>query len=153
MVLVIVGVLALAITISVASAGGERQLTRESERMQALIAYACTRAELSGREIGVVIDGSGYAFTMLALDGWMAPEQQGELRPRTWVRGMRATIVRDGRETAIDGSTDGLPQIVCFSSGELSPFVLRMQLGDSARHELRGLADGRVELDALAAPP
>ncbi|MEO8010948.1 MAG: hypothetical protein ABI650_04830, partial [Dokdonella sp.] len=97
---------------------------------------------------GVLVDAKGYAFAMLGLDGWMAPEQAGELRPRGWVKGMRVAIVRDGRDVRIDGDSEGLPQIVCFSSGELSPFVLRLQLGDTpARHELRGLADGRVELE------
>ena len=46
------------------------------------------------------------------------------------------------------------PQIVCFSSGELSAFVLRLQLGDVAsRYELRGEADGDVVLDRVATLP
>ena len=148
MVLVIVGVLALAVTIGIASAGGERQLTREAERFQALLAYACTRAELSGRNIGVRVDAQGYAFTMLGLDGWAAEEQQGELRPRAWVRGLGIELLRDGRELGFSENSGPLPQIICFSSGELSPFVLRLVLGDvTSRYELSGRSDGRIELD------
>jgi general secretion pathway protein H len=151
-VLVIVGVLALAVSIGVATAGGERQLTREAERFQALVGYACTRAELSGREIGLRVDATGYAFTMLGLDGWMADEQLGELRPRQWVRGMAVEMLRDGREMRIADTAGEPPQIVCFSSGELSPFVLRLGLGDVvARYELRGRVDGRIALDRVAA--
>lgn len=147
-VLVIIGVLALAVTIGVASAGGERQLTREAERFQALVAYACTRAELSGREIGIRVDARGYAFTMLGLDGWAAEEQQGELRPRAWVRGLGVELLRDGSELRFSGDAAALPQIICFSSGELSPFVLRLVLGDvTARYELKGRGDGRIELN------
>lgn len=149
-VLVIVGVLALAVTIGIASAGGERQLTREAERFQALVAYACTRAELSGHEIGVRVDVQGYAFVMLGLDGWTSAAQQ-ELRPRKWIHGLAASMLREGREIRLADGDDALPQIVCFSSGELSPFLLRLQLGDVvARYELSGRSDGRIDLRAVA---
>lgn len=153
-VVVIVAVLALAVTISIATAGGERQLTRESERFQALLAHACTEAELTGREIGVRISSNGYAFAMLGFDGWMASEQKDELRPRTWVSGLQLSLYRDGREVRLAGDESESPQVVCFSSGELSPFVLRMQLGDApSRYEIRGETDGSIKLDTLALQP
>lgn len=153
-VVVIVAVLALAVTISIATAGGERQLTRESERLQALIDHACTEAELTGREIGVRISRNGYAFAMLGFDGWMASEQKDELRPRTWISGLQVSLYRDGNEMRLADDESELPQIVCFSSGELSPFVLRMQLGDAPnRYEIRGQADGAVKVETLALRP
>ena len=146
-VLAIIGVLVLAVSIGVATAGGQRQLAREAERLQALVAYACTRAELGGREIGVRIDTGGYAFTMLGLEGWMADEAQGELRPRRWIRGLRVDLQRDGRPLRAADANIPTPQIVCFSSGELSPFVLTLALGeDDAMVELRGRIDGRIDL-------
>ena len=152
--LVIVGVLALAVTISIASAGGERQLTRESERLQALIQYACTQAELTGREIGLRVSQQGYAFALLGFDGWLAEPQKNELRPRSWVTGLGVELYRDGRELQLARKDADVPQIVCFSSGELSPFLMRMQLGDVARrYELRGEADGRVRLSAVDLRP
>lgn len=153
-VMVIVGVLALAVSIGVATAGGERQLSREAERFQALISYACTRAELSGREIGLRLNESGYAFTRLALDGWQADEQEGELRPRLWLRGMQVSLRRDGREVLVSDNADQPPQIICYSSGELSPFFVRLALGDvPVRYELTSVADGRVTLDRVAVNP
>ncbi len=156
-VLAIVGVLVLAVSIGIATAGGERQLAREAERLQALVGHACARAELSGREIGIRVDAEGYAFTTLGLDGWMADEQQGELRPRRWVRGLAVEMRRDGHALRIaeagSGGGEGGPQIVCFSSGELSPFLVRLALGDvGARYELRGHVDGRVELQRMPLP-
>lgn len=153
-VMVIVAVLALAVTISIATAGGERQLTRESERLQALIDHACTEAELTGREIGVRVSRNGYAFAMLGFDGWMASEQKDELRPRTWVSGLQVNLYRDGSEMRLADDESESPQIVCFSSGELSPFILRMQLGDvENRYEVRGDADGRIKVETLAMRP
>lgn len=153
-VLVIVGVLALAVSIGIATVGGERQLTREAERFQALVAHACTRAELGGREIGLRLDDQGYAFTRLGFEGWTSEAEEGELRPRQWVQGMRVELRRDGRELRLDEGARDLPQIICFSSGELSPFVLRLALGDvETRYELSGHPDGRVTLDRVAARP
>ena len=153
-VVVIIAVLALAVTISIATAGGERQLVRESERVQALIAHACNQAELTGREIGVRITHNGYAFALLGFDGWMASEQKDELRARTWIPGMQVALYRDGSEMRLADDESQPPQIVCFSSGELSPFVLRLALGDAAkRYEVRGKADGRIDIESMDTRP
>ena len=153
-VIVIVGVLALAVTISIATAGGERQLAREAERLRGLIDHACNQAELTGREIGVRLGEQGYAFTQLGFEGWSVDERKDELRPRSWVGGMNVELLRDGRPLRLTESDTDAPQIVCFSSGELSPFLLRLQLGDVAnRYELRGDADGRIALDRVALRP
>lgn len=146
-VIVIIGVLALAVTLGVASASTERQLTRESERVQALIEHACVQSELTGREIGVRVDEAGYAFFQLGFSGWTDDTLGNELRPRNWVQGMAVRLRRDGREVRLAQGAAEPPQIVCFSSGELSPFELRLDLGDAGMsYEVRGDASGKVSL-------
>lgn len=146
-VLVIVSVLAVAVSISIASAGGERQLEREAERLQALLEHACRQAELGGREIGVRIDAKGYAFAMRGFTGWSSGPRQDELRAHAWVPGIRLELLRDGRPVSLAGGETDTPQLVCFSSGELSPFLLRMELGDvGTRYELSGDIQGVVAL-------
>lgn len=153
-VLVIVSVLALAVSISIASAGGERQLTREAERLQALIEHACRQAELGGREIGLQIDTQGYAFSLHGFNGWTAAERKDELRPHTWIAGLRLELLRDGRSLNLTDSDAVSPQLVCFSSGELSPFLLRMELGDvDMRYELAGDIQGNVGLKRVEIRP
>ena len=45
------------------------------------------------------------------------------------------------------------PQIVCFSSGELSPFELTLALGDGdAKYALRGRIDGRIDMQRTPEP-
>lgn len=153
-VLVIVSVLALAVSISIASAGGERQLTREAERLQALMEHACRQAELGGREIGLRIGSQGYAFSMLGLDGWVLAERKDELRPHDWVPGLRLELLRDGRQVDLAVADAEVPQLVCFSSGELSPFLLRMELGDvGTRYELVGDIQGSIALKRVEIRP
>ncbi|MBN8482548.1 MAG: GspH/FimT family pseudopilin [Xanthomonadales bacterium] len=146
--LAIVGVLALAVVIGIDAAGGERQLQREGERFQALVTHACERAELGGRSVGVRVDANGFAFAMLGFDGWMADERDGELRPRRWLQGLAAELRRDGRVLGVDAADDAAgPQIVCFPSGELTPFTLRLGLGSTpGTLDVNGRPDGRVEL-------
>ena len=153
-VLVIVSVLALAVSISIASAGGERQLTREAERLQALIEHACRQAELGGREVGLRIGTQGYSFALHGFNGWATTERKDELRPHNWVPGLRLELLRDGRSLDIANSDAEAPQLVCFSSGELSPFLLRMELGDvGMRYELAGDIQGKVALKRVEIRP
>ena len=146
-VLAIVGVLALAVGIGVASVGGERRLQREAERFQALLVHACTQAELGGRSIGVRIDAARYAFVSLGIAGWIDERSEGELRPREWMPGLDVTLARDGRELRTPERGTQTPPIVCFASGELTPFRLTLSLGSGlAAIDIDGSVDGRVEL-------
>ncbi|HET6545893.1 MAG TPA: type II secretion system minor pseudopilin GspH [Rhodanobacteraceae bacterium] len=153
-VVVIIGVLALAATLAVGG-GSERQLQREAERFDALLGQACARAELSGREIGVTLTPDGFAFSVLDGDTWRLQTGDGELRARTWVQGMRPVLSREGRPVDL-GDGDGadlLPQLVCFSSGELTAFTLTLALGDApARYRVQGQDDGTLKLDRVALP-
>lgn len=150
-VLVIIGVLAATLTLAIGSGGGERQLEREAEQARALIGYACEQAELGGREIGVSLNGSGYRFSRLERDLWIAIAD-GELRTRAWHAGTTAALLRDGHRVEVAAQFPDKPQLVCFSSGELTPFRLELGLGDvRTRYRLDGNPDGSVALAALNA--
>ncbi len=144
-VVVIIGVIALSVALTV-GASSDRRLNREAERLQALITYACNRAELTGRELGVVIAPDGFAFTRLGLDGWKPLPDEGELRTRHWPDTLRITLRREGRVVDLSVDTEATPQLVCFSSGEMTPFTIELTLGDSASYRLDGDEDGVITL-------
>jgi len=146
-VVVILGVLAAALVLSTAGSG-RRQLEREGEQVRALIAYACEQAELSGREIGVSVAIDGYQFSRLEQDAWL-PLREGELRPRHWVGGTAATLSRDGARAEVAAAYPEKPQLMCFSSGELTPFRLDLALGEvPGRVRIEGDPTGAVSLAA-----
>jgi general secretion pathway protein H len=150
-VVVIVGVVALGVTLSVRGTS-ERRLSREAERFAALVGQACEQAELGGREIGIVVDSGGYAFRRLAGTDWLDFPADGELRPRTWAEGLHAELAREGRTADLSSTPDGAPQLVCFSSGELTPFVLTLALGDAPmRYRVSGTEDATVEVKRVGA--
>jgi general secretion pathway protein H len=151
-ILVVVAILAIvAAALALAVGGsGERRLEHEAERLRALLGQACERAELSGREIGATLTANGYGFRLLGLDGWRAFAQDGPLRPRTWPGGMQVELSREGRPLRLAGSDDAPPQLVCFSSGEQTPFTLTLALGDvPARYRLSADGTGATTLERV----
>jgi len=150
-VVAIIGVLALALTLSIRGST-ERQLTREAERFQTLVGQACTQAELTGREIGVTVDASGFSFRLLAGTRWQQIAD-GELRPRTWLDALRVALSREGRAVDLSVSPDAPPQVVCYSSGELTPFALTLTLGDAPRYRVTGADDATLKVARLEPTP
>ncbi len=149
-VVVILAVLAGALTLAMGGLGGERRLEQQARRTQALLGYACEQAELVGRDIGVSIDRRGYRFSRRNGSAWL-PLEKDELRPRQWLTGTRTALSSDGHAIVIGDDFPEKPQVVCFSSGELTPFRLQLRLADLAQSwQLDGAPDATLKLAAVA---
>ncbi|HEX5124788.1 MAG TPA: prepilin-type N-terminal cleavage/methylation domain-containing protein [Rhodanobacteraceae bacterium] len=148
-VVVIVAVLALAVTLSVAGSS-DRQLSRESDRFDSLVHLACEKAEQSGREIGVDVGTGGFSFKQLAGAEWQDADGDSALRQRAWLDGLRVTLTREGHGVDL-GARNAPPEIVCFSSGEMTPFVLTLALGDARPYRITGSDDGTTKRDRVEA--
>lgn len=144
-VVVILAVLAAAVRMALAGSGGERQLEREVERLQALVGHACEQAEVGGRAIGLTLLPDGFVFSRRAGDVWQAIDQ-GELRRREWPATLQAELSRDGKRIEILPQPPEQPPVVCFASGELTPFRLELSLPAlSLRWRLDVAADGSLQ--------
>lgn len=151
-VVVIVSILAAAVGFALAGTGGERQLEREVERLHALLGYACERAEISGRDIGLSLARDGYVFSEFSGGAWH-PLDAGELRRRHWPTGLDARLARDGVRVAIDADFPDKPQLACFSSGELTPFQLDFAFANQlSRWHINGESDSTLTLEHRSAP-
>src|SRR5262249_11033881 len=122
-VIVILGATAAAVTLAVGGAGGERQLARDAERLRALIGYACAQAGGRGRQMGISLSRDGYRFSRSEHADWVL-ERDGELRPRKWSAATSALLIRNGARVEVGAEFPDKPQLVCFSSGELTAFRL-----------------------------
>ena len=150
-VIVILAVVAGAVTFAIGGVGGERQLAHQAEQTQALVGYACEQAELTGHSIGVGLSTQGYRFSQLDHENWV-PFELGELRTRKWLATMRSALSRDGRPLDVDSQYPEKPQVVCFSSGEMTPFRLELGLSDlSVTYRLDGQPDGDIKLVTIDA--
>ncbi|HVT33059.1 MAG TPA: hypothetical protein VHE32_10445, partial [Rhodanobacteraceae bacterium] len=74
-------------------------------------------------------------------------------RPRYWIDGLHPDLAREGRRLDLFASRDGAPQLVCFSSGELTPFVLTLALGDAPRYRVSGTEDATLDIERVASSP
>ena len=61
-VVVIIGVLAAGTVLAVSLTGRDRELEKESDRLQALFKYVREQAELQTRDYGVMFEDDGYEF-------------------------------------------------------------------------------------------
>jgi general secretion pathway protein H len=148
-VVVIVAVIACALTLSIGSAGGERQLAHQAEQTQALIGYACEQAELTGRNIGLNFATDGMRFSQLESDDWVTI-RSSELRQRPWLGGTSSKLTSDDHQVQIASVYPDKPQLVCFSSGELTPFRLELALADlPIIYRLDGQPDGDVKITTV----
>ena len=150
-VMVILAVVAGAVTFAIGGVGGERQLAHQAEQTQALIGYACEQAELTGHSIGIGVSTQGYRFSTLDHENWV-PFGVGDLRTRKWLDTTRTALSRDGRPLEVNGDYPEKPQLVCFSSGEMTPFRLELGLSDvRVSYRLDGQPDGDIKLVAIDA--
>lgn len=146
-VVAIIAVLAAAVTLSVDLAGAPRLVEREARRLEALVELACERAQMSGHDYGLHLGSARYAFSVFVPTGWKL-ETLADLRPRDLPKGLVLSARREGLAMELEDAVPAEPQVVCFASGELSPFDAEISAGE-ALHALHGLPDGSVSVEVV----
>ena len=147
-VLVIVGVLIGALVIA-SGGSGPRALENAARRAQSLVAVACERAVVGGRDIGFAAVVDGLRFGYFEPQGWreMQDRPDDELRPRALGDGIQVRAARDGEALELAADAPEQPPFACLSSGELTPFVLTLSRpGVQQSWQLEGKLDGSLEL-------
>lgn len=125
---VILAVMASVLVLSVGAGDEEQVLRREAERLQARIGYACERAELGGREIGLHLRAGGYAFSAMQSEGWRFIEDDVALKRAALPDGLSLLADDDELEAAFGEQ----PQFLCFASGEATPMAIEFAAGAQA---------------------
>ncbi|NIR58909.1 MAG: type II secretion system minor pseudopilin GspH [Gammaproteobacteria bacterium] len=147
MVLVIIGVIVAFAQLSVGTHDAGRTAQREAERLAALLRLAQEEAVLSGRELGVAFGREGYRFMRLEDGEWVALEDDRLLRPRRFAARLELELQVAGVPAALHAGEEQAPQVQMLSSGELTPFSLRVGGGDAQGYRVRGRFDGAVAVD------
>jgi len=102
-VVVIIGILATMMTLSLGVTGGDRELEQDVKRLRALIAVASEDALLQGRELGITFVEDGYEFALLDPDEnrWVRLQADRVLRSRTFDEGIELAVQIEGREVRL----------------------------------------------------
>ena len=160
-VVVIIGVISSMVLLSFGLANDNRALQQQARRLVSLVELTLDEATLQGREFGLEVMRGGYRFVELdpLLEQWNEVVGDELLRPRQLEEGMEFDLVIEGRrillteeaaDTAIDEdenkrardmTKDYAPHVLILSSGDISPFNLKI---------LRELDRSEIEIDLAA---
>ena len=151
--LVVIVLLGILVSVAVLSVGGSstsRELRDEARRLAALIGVLSDEAVLDSREYGLLVNHEGYRVLRYdeagarwreverrkvhRLPEWMRLELELDGTPLELVAPLRQTDDRAGLSDADSRGRSGErnrgprlePQLLILSSGELSPFSLRL---------------------------
>jgi type II secretory pathway pseudopilin PulG len=122
-----------------------RRADQAVARAQALVELACERAELGGRDIGIVVERQRIAFASLQDGGWqpIVDSPQEALRPRMLDKAVTLALRVDA-PLPLPSQPETAVQVACMASGELTPFTLYLSGPGRQRRSLRGDGSGSV---------
>jgi type II secretion system protein H len=167
-VLAIVGVMVLAVGLSVDSGGPARKATVEAERLVALMRLACDESGQFAQEIGIRFDGSGYVFVRAIGREWEVRDSAA-LRARRLPAGMRLDLRIGDRAIELEqagdfdaaaatggdaGDADLDPHLACDADGALNAGDARIEIRAGDRIvAIRTGEGGALEIEQAGAPP
>jgi general secretion pathway protein H len=132
-VVVIIAVLSAGLLLSISLAGGrDRDLEKESDRFFNLLNYAREQAELQTREYGVILQDDSYEFVAYDVHRgiWRSIFEDDVLRLRKLPYGLDFKLVIDTRPVVLKKPADAkdkTPQLMIFSSGDLTQFAVTIE--------------------------
>ncbi|MDX1571609.1 MAG: type II secretion system minor pseudopilin GspH [Xanthomonadales bacterium] len=146
-VILIMGVVSGVLVLSADLASGQAKVREEARRFAQLMELLCEEAVLQQRELGAWIEPGGYAFRVWESEIWM-PRRAGVFRSRTVPDALELQLLIEGKPALADDPA-GPPQVVCYSSGELTPFVLTLAGPGDRRLSVTGDALGHIEVEPI----
>jgi general secretion pathway protein H len=152
-VVMIIGLLVRAVTLSWDVLGNDREIEQETARLRGVIDLLHEEALMQSRDYGVMFTATGYRFYVYDYRElkWVEPPNDRLLAQHNLLPQLSMSLVLDGREVPLVPDFDSQdienaePQIMLLSSGEVTPFTLEMtRAGIDGRFELTAELDGKI---------
>ncbi|HLU06907.1 MAG TPA: type II secretion system minor pseudopilin GspH [Woeseiaceae bacterium] len=165
-VVLIMAIISAMLLMSFGILGDDRALQQQARRMSSLIELATDEAIMQGRDFGLEFMQHGYRFVEhdAALDQWHEVIGDELLRPRPLEEGMEFELFLEGRPVSLaeeaadtdlnedsgDRERQGyLPHVLILSSGEVTPFQLRLvRWADRSEVLMEMTLNGEFEINA-----
>ncbi len=150
-VIFIIGLMFSLAVLSVGDGGREDSIRLEAQRFRALLALAQERAVLEAREFSVSFTDDGYGFLVLEENAWQAISDDDLFRQRTLPEGIVLDLTANELPVALvpgeDDEEGPLPHLLVLSSGELTPFELKLYARESpVAYRIEGDVQGRISI-------
>ena len=163
-VVLIIGIMVAGTVLSLRTTGDDRELDHERDRLLALTDYLRDQAALQNREYGIRCYEGGYEFLVYEPRSaqWESLSGDPQLRPRKLPSGIDVQLEVEGRPVILppekplsEHKDDRVPQIMLFSSGEMSQFAwtLRRAGGGAGVKLVPDPEADTIKATALAAAP
>jgi general secretion pathway protein H len=162
-VVVIIGVVAATMVLSVNTAGRDSQLEQERDRLVSLIGYVRERGELQTREYGLHCLPDGYEFVVFdpRTAAWVHDDLDASLRRRALPAGLQFGLDIEGRKVVLSKPhltgtlgnqvEDLQPQILLYSNGDITSFELRIERNEPFRSvHIKNQDDGSISASAIS---
>lgn len=161
----IVGIVSSFLLLSFGLLGDDRALDQQARRLGTLLELSLDEATLQGRDFGLEVMLGGYRFVELdpIIGKWDEIVGDDLLKPRQLDEGMEFELVIENRRVQLTeeaaqtkpdkdekpGLTeDYAPHVLILSSGEISPFTLRItRASDRATKSLTVTNAGEIKID------
>jgi general secretion pathway protein H len=131
-VVLIIGMMAAVVVLSVGVTGRDQELEKESDRVFSLLSYVREQAEIQTREFGLLCGEHGYEF--LTYDPrrgmWVTADADDAMRTRKLPQGLDLKLVIEGRAVVLQRPADAkdkTPHVMIFSNGDLTSFQLTLE--------------------------
>ena len=150
-VIFIIGLMFSLAVLSVGDGGREDSIRLEAQRFRALLALAQERAVLEAREFSVSFTDDGYGFLVLEENEWQAISDDDLFRQRTLPEGIVFDLTANELPVALvpgeDDEEGPVPHLLVLSSGELTPFELKLYARESpVAYRIEGDVQGRISV-------
>jgi general secretion pathway protein H len=153
-VVTIIGIFAGAAVLSLGVVGRDREIERETLRLQSLLSLLREEALMQSRDYGLLFNASGYEFFLYDHQraAWLPAPADNLLRQHKLPPALRLTLTLENRELVLppDFETQDKdapePQVVLLASGELTPFEIAIDRPPrSGRFILTAQLDGKFK--------
>lgn len=161
-ILVVVVIIAVMTTIGVLSMGTlgqDREIDIEVERYTDVVAAALEQAVLEGRDFGVYFAPGRYAVYAYAPERqrWESIPDDRIYEEHSLPEGLVLRVEIEGRQLQLGADRPGTPrtpQVLVYSSGDVSPYVLTLARDDLDRSvRITGAPDGTLEIERPETTP
>ena len=164
-VVMIIGIIVAIGVMSVGLLGGDRELQRQALRLSTIVELSSEEAQMQGRDFGLEFMQKGYRFVEYdpILDIWAEVLGDDMLGTRQLEETMEFELIIEDREVLLqaeaqetetdeddndrDLTDDYLPHVLVMSSGDITPFEIRIYRdGDNIPSGVTVDAAGVIEL-------
>lgn len=153
-ILVVIVILTISITVVTLSVGYRDKtqiLEKEARRLFSVFEFATEYALLQSQELGFYVMPDQYQVLILGSKGWQPVENEKILTAHKLPDRLRLALSLEGSNISLKKNPKDKvyePQILFLSSGEMTPFLLRMTLTIKNMYEfsIQGTETGELTL-------